>query len=645
MFQKSWGQSDVGITAVLHPLAILCTGDSVKVKIKNYGATAVSNIPVEVKIIGASNTTLNNIFISSIAAGIEDSFNVGVVITGSSGFISITAYTKLAGDANINNDTLVAFRNIAPSPSVSISAVDSTCYNVGFALTANGASTYIWSGGSIPTPSNVNPYVHAPSSVGTYTYQVVGTNTSGCKDTKFKTVKIQALPTIVTVADTTCPGDIATISASGGVGYNWGIFGNTASINVSPQTTKNYTVTVTSSVNCTASATTFVMVRQKPLISVQHDSICINEIANLKAYGGVSYNWGAFGATDTINVSPSITSYYSVTVTDAYNCTNSNTATAFVRANPTIICLVDSLCSGQIARIDAKGAFSYNWGALGTNAYAFVSPSINTNYSVTGTDIYGCTGVGTASVIMKPGITVKAIGDTACKGDDITISVINPSSANFYSWGTLGDGPELTFKSTVTNSYRVLATAPNGCTAEAVAFVLVENKPSLNISISKNVLCLGESALLLAGIPSGGIMTGKGVFNSQMFPDSAGIGTHTIKYVYSTTNAGCTDSFSRTIKVAKCTNDIANVTGIQKVITFPNPFDNLLQVNIKGVKEGKTIVTLLDLSGRIIEKKEIMLNPTSDNNVLFETAHLNAGLYQIRIIKNDEAFVLSVMKY
>jgi hypothetical protein len=65
-----------------------------------------------------------------------------------------------------------------------------------------------------------------------------------------------------------------------------------------------------------------------------------------------------------------------------------------VQVNPLPLINVSSsapvLCLGETATLTATGAQSFNWNPGGTGVTIPVSPSVTTNYTVTGTDNFGC---------------------------------------------------------------------------------------------------------------------------------------------------------------------------------------------------------------------------------------------------------------
>ncbi|MDC0106662.1 immunoglobulin domain-containing protein, partial [bacterium] len=102
-----------------------------------------------------------------------------------------------------------------------------------------------------------------------------------------------------------------------------------------------------------------VVVNATPVISISgNNSICPGDTTILTASGGVSYDWGIPGETnDTISVSPTTTTTYSVIGTDANDCSSSAQITVTVNAEPTASLNAGSspICSGEDAVFEFIG--------------------------------------------------------------------------------------------------------------------------------------------------------------------------------------------------------------------------------------------------------------------------------------------------
>jgi gliding motility-associated-like protein len=246
---------------------------------------------------------------------------------------------------------------------------------------------------------------------GTYTFSpAVGQ----CATTQVLIVTVNPIPTItissIPIQPTICLGQNTVLTGSGADTYIWvpgGITGN--SIDVFPPTTTVYTVTGTMQ-GCTGSATVTVNVNPTPIITANPSTICAGDNSTLTGSGASTYIWNPGGLTgESIIVSPTVTTSYSVIGTSAAGCTGSATVT--VTVSTAIVVSVspqsDSICRGSSISLSASGADSYTWSpsnslSNSTGSQVIASPNTTTTYSVHGTNILGCTGSATATIFIYP---------------------------------------------------------------------------------------------------------------------------------------------------------------------------------------------------------------------------------------------------
>jgi gliding motility-associated-like protein len=140
--------------------------------------------------------------------------------------------------------------------------------------------------------------------------------------------------------------------------YNWSTGETTASINVSPQSTTTYYVTISNNIHsCVDSITVTV---NNPSFTFAQDTItsCGVDSALMDAGAGwASYAWSNSATTQTTSVKTSGT--YTVTVTDANGCTASdNVMVSFI--NGQIVQNDTNLCLGSSLNLSIKNAVSNN---------------------------------------------------------------------------------------------------------------------------------------------------------------------------------------------------------------------------------------------------------------------------------------------
>lgn len=115
--------------------------------------------------------------------------------------------------------------------------------------------------------------------------------------------------------------------------------------------------------------------------------------------------------------------------------------------------------------------------------------------------------------------------------------------------------PQHTYASFGTYTIKYSATTANGCTKDTTITAVFKLKPKLTYTKLDSV-CVNQKgtidvakAAVTNGVTGTGLYKGPGTSNAGVFnPATAGAGTHTIWYVFTTAN-GCTDSISTTIKV------------------------------------------------------------------------------------------------
>jgi hypothetical protein len=109
-------------------------------------------------------------------------------------------------------------------------------------------------------------------------------------------------------------------------------------------------------------------------------------------------------------VSPTANATYSVSGTSAAGCVSASPAVSNVTVNalPIVNATTSNtlMCTGETVTLTASGAASYTFNPGGVGASVVVSPTVTSNYTVSGTDANGCSNstVLTQSVSLCTGI-------------------------------------------------------------------------------------------------------------------------------------------------------------------------------------------------------------------------------------------------
>lgn len=240
------------------------------------------------------------------------------------------SYTVTITDANgcdnIFTEQISAPQQIKPNSTIT----NVSCNGLSDAIVALNVQggvapySYLWNNG---TTQSTNANLTAGI------YVVTVTDANGCIRVKAFTIT-EPLPILLSInlVDTICIGQQATLNAiaAGGTGtYNW-LWNNQATsstILVTPTATTSYFVSVTDSNNC-PSKTDSISVNVFPPLGIAAtgtDTICegqstvLSSIANGGNGGPYSYLWSNGSDSSSVNVFPTVTTTYSVSITD--NCT------------------------------------------------------------------------------------------------------------------------------------------------------------------------------------------------------------------------------------------------------------------------------------------------------------------------------------
>lgn len=428
-----------------------------------------------------------------------------------------TSYIVSGTDANgcVNTDTVIV--NVNQSPIVSAGTNKVSCSADTVLLVATGATSYTWSPTSTLSCNTCDSTYAYPTTTTVYT--VIGTDTNGCKDTANVTVSVYPVPNVSAGADKSiCAGGSTSLTATGATSYTWSPAAglsctSCANPTASPATTTTYTIIGTDNNGCTDTATIKITVNPLPNVNAGTDqSICLNKTVQLQATGASTYTWSpstGLSCTNCANpiASPTTTTAYTVTGTDANGCTNTDQVNVTVKPLPTIVASNDTaICIGDTIQISATGGGGYKWTpatGLGCNTCATTTaaPTITTTYTVTGTGANGCENTDDVDITVNPLPTVSAGPDVdVCLNDSVQL---NATGAVDYVWSpAIGLGctncPNPKTSPPDTLIYLVIGTDANGCSSSDDIKVSVKPLPVVSVTKARDTICTGDTTQLLA---------------------------------------------------------------------------------------------------------------------------------------------------
>lgn len=285
------------------------------------------------------------------------------------------------------------------------------CPGNSFTLSATGASSYAFNGGSTSTLSSI---VISPTATTVYTVTGLGTN-SACPATIISTISVGPQLSVLINSNSTsiCPGNSITLSAISAASiYSWSTGSSSSSISVSPSVSTVYTVGVLSSTTCFGANTIAIVVNPTPTLSMiitPSANICSNSTFTVNTSGANSYNYvlgpNFISSSNPIAIIAPITSVtansqFTITGTNTLGCSSSMVYSFIVNPNPVFAVspALPVVCINQSITLTASSSasnISYVWSGAGSgtssniNYNASATPT-NVNYNVVATNAVGC---------------------------------------------------------------------------------------------------------------------------------------------------------------------------------------------------------------------------------------------------------------
>jgi hypothetical protein len=514
-------------------------------------------------------------------------------------------------------------------PTVTINGNSSVCPGNVVSLSANGASTYVWSTGQ--TSNAIAPVIN-----GTTTITIQGTQL-GCTSSASKTISNFALPniTISSSAMNVCAGAPAILSASGANTYTWSNGQTGLNTTVNPVLPTTYTALGTDLNGCSNSTNISIGILTPPvvLITSNKTSLCAGDTATLSASGANTYAWSNGQNGANIVVSPTTPNVYSVVGTDALGCTaNTNFAiNPLALPNVSAYSNLNNICPSTNILLFASGANTFQWNTGQFGNFVASSPQTTSNFTVVGTDANGCKNSFQLLITVKPKpqITISVNDSVICDGEQV---ILTASGASVYTWSTGNTGPIIFANPSQTISYSVNGLL-NGCSGTGQRQIVVHPKPSVSFNLLDSSICAGNSSLLLTGgLPSGGVYSGPNVQNGVF--SSAGLqpGLYTIQYLY-TDILMCSNTTTDLMFVDACLGVKGLNHKTNTIRVFPNPFNE--EIYIQHDFNPNLILKLYNQLGQMIWTQSI-----TNANTKLVTSHLLNGSYYI-VISDQEKMIYS----
>lgn len=277
-----------------------------------------------------------------------------------------------------------------------------------------------------------------------------------------------------------------------------GITNSPCYLPVAPAQTTTYYLVAMNDAYCngTVSGTSLIIkLNDPPFVNLGPDTLsCSGNFTLLAGNPGSTFLWNTNAVTDSIIADTS--GIYSVTVTNVFGCSGTDSILVTFGSNPVISLGNDTtVCSGTAITLHAgiiQGAV-YNWYPSG-NADSLVALQSGM-YSVTVTDTTGCFSADTINIAYSslPGVNLGT-DSTVCTGFHV-LHAGNPGAT--YLWNT-NDTTEFIMIN-YSDTFSVTVTNVTGCSNSDTVNITIGNSPVINLG-NDTAICNGTPITLHAGV-------------------------------------------------------------------------------------------------------------------------------------------------
>lgn len=198
------------------------------------------------------------------------------------------------------------------------------------------------------------------------------------------------------------------------------------------QNSGTYTLMIANSCG-TSAAVSHLTILPQPISNLSNATICTGGSVSLIASAANSYTWSNGIIGNSIIVSPSVSTIYSIVALSSNSCTALFTVAVNINNSPTLNVMSQTICSGQSASLNAIGASTYTWSNGNIGATTIVNPTLTSIYNVTA-NAAGCPSAifGSVSVFVNalPSLTLNMASSMCLSQGSITLEAW-PAGGNY----------------------------------------------------------------------------------------------------------------------------------------------------------------------------------------------------------------------
>jgi hypothetical protein len=541
------------------------------------------------------------------------------------------------------NDTTSLFIIEAPAkdPSFTGLAQSVYCEDGGVETLFPATPGGVFSG---PGIQNVNEFNPALAGVGGP--YVISYTLNGCYTFR-DTVSISAIPDIanVFIQNVKCFGEqtgSVAIEMNAGTppfAFEWNT-GSTDSV-LTNVGVGQYQATITSADGCSVQSGQYTVTQPSAALSATTSSVnakCFGSStgsASVSAQGGTpgyTYSWSNAATTDTITgLSANI---YTVTVTDANNCTVSVQAVVSQPSQITVVTTKQNVSchGGSNGSISATanggtGTLVYNWSNGAPNTASQITGLTAGVYSLTVADNNNCTASVTDTITQPSAIDITiSKTNVACHGDSTgSLTATATGGTPNYTFTWTGNVTGATLSNRPAGVYSVTVQDANGCTKTKQDTIKQPNSPLSATSVSTDQIGSTNGTInvtVTGGTPNYSFAWSNNA-TTQNISAPAGVYTVTI-----------TDANNCTFVLKDTINFISGVegmlSGVKRISLYPNPSNGSTHLLVQLDSEYPVSVEVFDALGKLMLQQELGWIRKEEIAVL-HLHELASGLYNVRV--------------
>ncbi|MEO8147352.1 MAG: T9SS type A sorting domain-containing protein [Bacteroidia bacterium] len=531
------------------------------------------------------------------------------------------AYTVTVSDANGCTQTaLVVITQPSSGLNITATSVNPSCNgssNGSINITVTGGTppySYLWTGGSTTEDQ---------SGIAAGSHTVTVTDANGCT-IALCVVLVQPTQIALTTSktDVSCAGGnsgSASATAAGGTPpytYQWSNGATTSAI--TGLFAGNYTVTVTDANGCIRNATVTINSAAAMVLSTSSTNVTVyggnNGTASVSVVSGgtpaYAYSWNTIPAKTTAAITGLAAGTYQVTVTDSKGCVKT---ASVVITQPNYVC-----SSGTPFRTETPS----RWGASSGTANTYLTANFNAAFPAGLVVGGGCGGGKTLTLTSANAVRAYEINQAVSgAGTVLSANLVNPTSVTFPS--ALGANTVALKLNVVFDAYD-----PNFAPIPTVQLgnLIYNAAPFSGLTVNQILL---EANKKLGGC------------SSAFTVSQLNTAIQNIDSAYKAGVTGPTASFlvCPSAHFASAPNAVETNTGIS---AYPNPSTGVMNLSFTADQDGKVIVNLLDVTGRLVWNVEE--NVFSGENVrTYNFNELRKGIYFMQVTKDGRTDIVRIV--